>query len=197
MRSIKLFSISILATGILISSFWITKIIPLRRERNILKENLSNANKARVAEWEKDSLSLVKKAIKIDSLNGVLLSSSRIIIKQKNTISKLEAIQEEKDDRMKVKFMRVTKCDSLVGYTLTDPPEAFLSLTNKPVILIWELTTLEDEIIGRVKPSNECLEIVNAEFRVPSDYYREKRVGFSYRDFLIGGLTGLAIKALF
>jgi len=185
---------------VLLAVTWYTGLsIKHSREVNRLKSNITRLKKEMVRQWEEDSLSTVGYAEKVDSLEGILISRTKIIAYWKNQCFDLITKQDTTETGgFRVSFEKEDNCFSVSGYTITatktEPEQARIEWISKPITLDIELTSVGERIAGRIKPGNECITIQDIKFSAPPGLFEyEKSRGFGWREFLIGSVTGILI----
>lgn len=152
-----------------------------------------------VKQWKKDSLTIVKQAEIRKELEGINLMQTEIGVKYKKLYFGLlgaeqEIISAPSGPRVQVTFTREDKCVWIHGRTLTNPPQSDLLIIHKPVSLEIALTDInKDKVIGKVKPSNDCLEIEEVKFVVAPGFGKVEQKGFSWKIFIVGGIIGAGV----
>jgi len=127
-----------------------------------------------VNQWEKDSLSIVKKAEENEELKGILESQVKATVKFKDLYLREKARATITDTTALAEFTKETKCHFAWGWTkanlITGESEYNLSVVSQPVNLQIDITKIKKgEIFGRVKASSDCLEIGKVKFNVPPE----------------------------
>jgi len=154
---------------------------------------------------KKNKLAIVTNAREVDSIQGIYFAQKKETIKWKNLFFEIEEAEQEtiKTGQIKVSFADSTsnKCAKVEGFTLTKtdslPAYSFVDFTFYPIKIERDFMVIEDQRIEIITPENDCIEFLENEFLISPDISGyEKPRGFSYRDFLIGGLTGVLMVAL-
>ncbi|MFB6088920.1 MAG: hypothetical protein ABEK36_04035, partial [Candidatus Aenigmatarchaeota archaeon] len=128
-----------------------------------------------VKQWEKDKRNYVIRAEIVDSLIGENLYLKTKIKELK--YSSDSAVQDTVDsNRVRVSFFDEDKCARVSGWTITNPPEWDVSVNVKPVDLKINILDIDDEnVVARIRPSNKCLRIEDAEFIVRKSALKNKK----------------------
>jgi len=164
-----------------------------RQELKASKRREHNLKQEMILQWKQDSLSVVKKAKVIDSLEGVLLSKTSIKIKT-DTI-KIETEGTKQGNW--IQFNYQDECFSAWGWFEDKGPYRIKQyICQEPYSLEIMITDLEPDIYGIVKPSNNCMKINNIKFEVAPNLKGAYRDGFDAGEFILGGFIGvLAVGA--
>lgn len=132
----------------------------------------------RVKYWEQraqDSTALVVKAEVNKELRDLYLSSIKMSAHWKNEYFKILGAKQEtlyvgSTERYEVSFYEERECVKVGGYTLTNPPEAFIDIINIPDILYIDLGYVdEDWVVGRVKSERGCIVFDDIIIEIPPD----------------------------
>lgn len=190
-KLIKQFGWQLLILVLLLSIGVIDKARQKARER-ALEDNIARFKLEMVSQWEQDSLAIVKQAEIADSLEGILLTNINLQVKYKKLyFGLLEAEQETIGEREQVTFTREDKCVWIHGRTLTNPPQSDLLIIHKPISLEIALMDINgDKVIGKVRPSNDCLEIEKVKFVVAPGFGQVEQKRFGWKEFIVGGIIG-------
>jgi len=187
----------------IIASFFLIVDLKHRKEVARLKSNLTRSNMEILKQKKKNELAIVTNAKEVDSIQGIYFAQKKETIKWKDLFFEIEDAEQEtiKTGQIKVEFADSNKCAKVEGFTLTKtdslPAYSFMEFTLFPVSIERDFMDIEGQRIEIITPGNDCLEFIENEFLISLDISGyEKPRGFSYRDFLLGGLTGILLKEL-
>lgn len=140
-----------------------------------LKKRLVHVRAEAIKQWEEDSTALVIKAKVNKELRDLYLSSIEMSAHWKNEYFKIKSAKQEtiyvdSITRYKVSFKEVSNCVKVEGHTLTNPPEAFIDITNIPDVLHIDLGYIdEDWVVGKIKSEHNCIIPGNILVEIPPD----------------------------
>jgi len=171
-----------------------------RKEVNLLTKNISRVKKEILKQREKDSLTIITNAEKIDSIDGLYFAQKKETIKWKDQFFEIKSAAQEttKTGGTKISFADSNKCIKVKGYTVTKtdslPAYAKVDFNSFPVAIERDFISIEDQLTEIITPKNDCIEFINNKFLIPSDQLKyERPKGFGWKEYALGGLTGILL----
>lgn len=176
---------------------WLNGIkVKYQRQVNELTDTNIRLKRNNVEQWERDSLSIVKKAEENEELKDILESQVKATVKYQDLYLHEKAKATITDTTVLVEFEKDTKCYLVEGWTeanlLTKKSIYDLSVSPKPTDLQIDITKImKGEVYGRMKPGNDCIEVDTVIFNTPPDVGQTVRYGTNW--FWTGIALGVGV----